>query len=100
MNLKQLIANIAEKTDLPLAKVDAVLKTQQKIITQALIDGEQVSIPGFVTYKPVTRKARSGVNPKTGEAIQVDAKETVKLTPGKTLKDAIAKGSIEAPAAE
>ncbi|MDU8351384.1 HU family DNA-binding protein [Pseudomonas syringae pv. actinidiae] len=90
MNNKQLIAEIAQKTDLPLSKVQAVLEAQKEIITAELIAGQSVAIPGFVTYKAVDRAARVGINPKTQEKIQIAARKGVTVTPGKTLKDAVA----------
>jgi DNA-binding protein HU-beta len=41
---------------------------------------------GFGTFKVVNRKARLGVNPKTGEKIKIKASKTVKFSVGKDLK--------------
>lgn len=90
MNNKQLIAEIAQQTDLPLSKVQAVLDAQKTIITAALVQGDSVAIPGFVTYKVADRAARTGINPKTQEKIQIAARKKVTITAGKTLKDAVA----------
>lgn len=90
MNTKELIAEIAQQMDMPLSKVQAVLEAQKDIITAALADGKTVAITGFVTYKVVDRAARSGINPKTQEKIQIPARKKVTVTPGKTLKDAVA----------
>ncbi len=46
-----------------------------------------VQLIGFGTFKVASRKARTGVNPKTGEKIKIKASKTVKFSAGKALKD-------------
>lgn len=58
-------------------------------ITKALKKGDEVGITGFGTFKVVKRAARQGVNPKTGEKIQIAAANKPKFTAGKLLKDAV-----------
>ncbi|MCF8112008.1 MAG: HU family DNA-binding protein [Desulfobacteraceae bacterium] len=65
--------------------VDCVLQT----ITKALSKGDSVTLVGFGTFKPVTRKARTGRNPQTGAPIRISARRVPKFTPGKGLKDAL-----------
>lgn len=50
---------------------------------------ESVTLVGFGTFKVDKRKARTGRNPKTGEAIKIKAKKVAKFVPGKALKDAV-----------
>jgi len=56
------------------------------VITDALARGEKVALVGFGTFQVVTRKARTGRNPQTGEALQIPAKKVPKFTPGKDLR--------------
>jgi DNA-binding protein HU-beta len=49
-----------------------------------------VAITGFGTFKVADRKARMGVNPKTGEKIQIAASKKPKFRAGKLLKEAVA----------
>ena len=65
--------------------VNAVLDT----ITSALSRGEEVAFIGFGTFRAAKRAARMGVNPKTGEKIQIAATTTPKFKAGKGLKDAV-----------
>lgn len=58
-------------------------------ITKSLARGEEVGITGFGTFKTVKRAARMGVNPKTGEKIQIAAATKPKFSAGKLLKDAV-----------
>lgn len=65
--------------------VDAFVET----ITGYLRKGEKVNITGFGIFKVADRKARMGINPKTGEKISIPASRKPRFTPGKVLKEAV-----------
>jgi nucleoid DNA-binding protein len=65
--------------------VECVLST----ITSSMKKQEPVTLVGFGTFKVDNREARTGRNPRTGEAIEIKAKKVPKFVPGKGLKDAI-----------
>ena len=67
------------------AAVDCIFST----ITKALKKKDSVALVGFGTFKVGKRKARTGRNPQTGEAIKIKAKNVPKFTAGKDLKDAV-----------
>jgi len=67
------------------AAVDCVFSS----ITKALKKKNTVTLVGFGTFKVSKRKARTGRNPQTGEAIKIKAKNIAKFVPGKALKDAV-----------
>lgn len=48
--------------------------------------GNSVQLVGFGTFRVANRKARIGVNPKTGDKIKIKASKTVKFSVGKDLK--------------
>lgn len=73
------------------ATVDCVFDT----ITTALKDKDQVTLVGFGTFKVSNRKARTGRNPKTGEAIAIQARNVPKFTPSKALRDGVEESSGE-----
>jgi nucleoid DNA-binding protein len=79
------VAGLCTKKEAEMA-VDAVFDT----ITKALSRGEEVGIAGFGTFKVSKRSARTGINPRTGEKIQIAAKTVPKFAAGKALKDAVA----------
>lgn len=68
------------------AAVDAVFET----IVKSLGRGEEVAVAGFGTFRVSKRAARVGINPKTGEKIQIPAKTAPKFRAGKLLKEAVA----------
>jgi DNA-binding protein HU-beta len=67
------------------AAVECVLSS----ITNALENGDSVSLIGFGTFKVADRKARQGRNPKTGEEMYIPASKVPKFKAGKALKDAV-----------
>lgn len=65
--------------------VDTVFDT----IMQELAKGEEVSVAGFGAFIVKKRAARMGVNPRTGEKIQIGATVTPKFRAGKVLKASV-----------
>ncbi len=59
-------------------------------ITKVLRKGDKVNITGFGIFKVSDRKAREGINPRTGEKIHIKASKKPRFTAGKLLKEAIA----------
>lgn len=70
-------------------KAAEVLESFLDLITKALGRGEDVAFPGFGTFRVAKRAARMGVNPKTGEKIQIAASTKPKFRAGKLLKEAV-----------
>jgi len=65
--------------------VDAVFDA----IINSLSKGEEVNISGFGVFFAKKRAARMGVNPRTGEKIEIPATTTPKFRSGKALKEAV-----------
>ncbi|MGC8981633.1 MAG: HU family DNA-binding protein [Minisyncoccia bacterium] len=80
---------IGDKFDLPKRKVEEILNYFVELTTQYLKQGKQVKLPGFGTFKVKERKARTAINPKTGEKVEVPAKKVPRFTPAKDLKQAV-----------
>jgi nucleoid DNA-binding protein len=89
MTKAELIDSIASKTDLPKGTAERIVGTIFDDIVAALKGGDKVHIAGFGTFQVSDRKARTGRNPKTGEAIQISASRSAKFKPGKMLKDSL-----------
>jgi DNA-binding protein HU-beta len=68
--------------------VDAVLDT----ISEVLARGGEVNFTGFGKFSVADRGARQGVNPQTGERIQIAATRVPRFSAGSALKSAV-KGS-------
>lgn len=67
------------------AAVEAVFGT----ITKTLGRGEEVGVTGFGAFRVTRTKARMGINPKTGEKLQIPAGTRPKFRAGKELKEAV-----------
>jgi len=67
----------------------ALLEAALEGVQTALKNGDSVAIAGFGTFEVSERAARTGRNPRTGEAIEVKAAKVPKFRPGKALKDAV-----------
>lgn len=87
MNKANLIDFIAEQADLTKKQAADALDALTLTITDALSHGEDVSLIGFGTFKISERAARTGRNPKTGEAIQIRASKMPSFKAGKALKE-------------
>ncbi|MEE8258601.1 MAG: integration host factor subunit beta [Sphingomonadales bacterium] len=67
--------------------IERIVSTFFSTITEALERGERVELRGFGAFSVKERKARIGRNPKTGEAVQVEAKFTPHFKTGKDLRE-------------
>jgi len=91
MNRSELVAAVAAKTENSQVAVNGVLDAVFEVFVDQISQGEKVSIPGWLAVERTDRAARTGRNPQTGEAIQIPAGHSVKLTAGSKLKAAVAK---------
>lgn len=89
MNKADLVNSLAEHEGVSKAQAERWLDTLTKCVMGALCAGRKVILPGLGHLEPVTRKERKGRNPRTGDAIDIQAKRSVKFQPGKALKDAL-----------
>ena len=89
MNRMELVAAIAEKSELSKKDAEKALKAFTDVVAEELKKGEQIQLVGFGTFKVSERAAREGRNPQTGEAMQIAASKSPKFKAGKALKDAL-----------
>ena len=84
----ELIARLAEQNPhLYQRDVERIVATVFDEITGALRRGDRVELRGFGAFSVKRRPARIGRNPRTGEAVQVDAKRVPYFKTGKQLRD-------------
>ena len=91
MNKTELVAAIAEKTNLTKKDSEAALLAVVESITEALVKGDKVQVIGFGSFEVKSRAARTGRNPKTKESIKIPASKVPVFKPGKALKDIVSK---------
>ncbi|MDD6736135.1 MAG: HU family DNA-binding protein [Clostridiales bacterium] len=91
MNKTELIAAVAEEAVLSKKDAEKAINAVIGTITKALNDGEKVQLVGFGTFEVRERGARTGKNPRTGEAIKIAASKVPAFKAGKALKDTVNK---------
>ena len=89
MNKAELIKAVASGADISNADAAAAVDSVFGAITDTLRSGSEVRLAGFGSFSVVHRKATSGRNPRTGEAISIPASRQPKFKAGKSLKDAV-----------
>ena len=89
MNKGELIDAVAGSAGLSRANATKAVDGVLDSIQGTLANGGSVSLVGFGTFTVKARAARMGRNPRTGEAIQIKASNSVKFTVGKELKGAV-----------
>ncbi|MBQ4059382.1 MAG: HU family DNA-binding protein [Lachnospiraceae bacterium] len=91
MNKTELVAAMAEKTELSKKDAEKALKAFTDVVAEELTKGEKIQLVGFGTFEVVERPAREGRNPKTGESMKIAASKAPKFKAGKALKDVVNK---------
>lgn len=89
VNKTELIAKVAETTELPKKDVARTVDAVFQTISEALQQGEKVQLVGFGNFEVRERSARKGRNPQTGEEIDIPASKVPAFKPGKALKEVI-----------
>lgn len=89
MNKKELIAAVAEKAGVTKKDAEAVVKATLETVTAAVAAGEKVQLIGFGTFESRARAARTGKNPRTGEAVKIKACKVPSFKAGAALKTAV-----------
>jgi DNA-binding protein HU-beta len=89
MTKAELIEAMAKDADISKAAAGKALNSLIDNITKSVKKNKKVTLVGFGTFSATKRKARTGRNPRTGEAIKIKASKAPKFTAGKAFKDAI-----------
>jgi DNA-binding protein HU-beta len=76
-------AGVGKKT------VEAVLTSLTEVVTDAVTNGEDVTLPGIGKLSVAEKAARKGRNPATGAEMDIPAKRVPKFSAAKALKDAV-----------
>ena len=89
MTKSQVIAALAEKTGMAKKDVFGFMETLANLAYAEVKGNGEFVLPGFGKMVKVNRKARMGVNPATGEKIQIAAKTVAKFRLAKAAKEAV-----------
>ena len=89
MNKTELISAVASASDLSKVKTEEVVNATLDAIVKALASGDSVQLVGFGSFEVRSRNARVGLNPQTGEKVNIPASKVPAFKPGKKFKDAV-----------
>jgi DNA-binding protein HU-beta len=89
VNKSELVEQIAQRSGLSKDQAGEALGATIVAIEESLAAGEEIAITGFGKFSVAHRSAREGVNPATGERIQIEASKAPRFSPGAKLKGAV-----------
>lgn len=89
MNKSELVEQIAQRSGLSKDQAGEALGATIAAIEEGLAAGEDIAITGFGKFSVAHRNAREGVNPSTGQRIQIAATKAPRFSAGSKLKDAV-----------
>jgi DNA-binding protein HU-beta len=89
VNKAELIEHIAQQAEISKLAAERAVDAMVAAVKSSLRQGKEVTVVGFGTFYAGSRAARTGRNPRTGEALSIAAARVPKFRAGKALKDAI-----------
>jgi nucleoid DNA-binding protein len=84
MNKAELVEKYSKEMGCRESEADVVVNAVFRLVREALGKGKEVKISGLGTFKVVRRKARTGRNPQTGDAIKIPARKKLVLKASKS----------------
>lgn len=89
MNKSELIEQVADRADIKRSEAESAVNALTEVVKETLQRGGDVAITGFGKFSVAERGARQGVNPQTGEKIQIAASKAPKFSAGADFKKAL-----------
>lgn len=91
MTKADLVTRVSEEAGISKKAAGLALDSLVAAIQEALKAGDKIRVTDLGSFGVVDRKARKGVNPRTGAAIDIPASKAPKFNPAKALRDAVKK---------
>ena len=88
MHKTDAIKHIAAETGVTQEDTGKVIDSFFELAGSTVSNGEKLTIPGWIAFEQVDRKARNGRNPATGQPMHIPASKAIKVTAGSKLKEA------------
>jgi DNA-binding protein HU-beta len=89
LNKSELIEQLADRAEIKRSEAEAAVNAFTEVVKETLQRGGEVAITGFGKFSVAERGARQGVNPQTGEKIQIAASKAPKFSAGADFKKAL-----------
>ncbi|AVH63825.1 MULTISPECIES: HU family DNA-binding protein [unclassified Nostoc] len=90
MNKGELVDAVAAKTNITKKQADEVISAFLSVVTEAVANGEKVTLIGFGSFERRERSEREGRNPKTNEPMTIPATKVPAFSAGKQFKEKVA----------
>lgn len=91
LSKKDLIDHVAKESGFSKVQTAETVDHLIQVVKNTLGKGGEIAIAGFLKLEVIVRSAREGRNPQTGQKIKIPAKNAVKTTIYKDLKDSVNK---------
>ena len=89
MNKNDLVSAVSGSAGMSMVDASKAVDSVFATISNSLQGGNEVRLVGFGTFSVAHRKATTGRNPRTGETINISARNQAKFKAGKALKEAV-----------
>ncbi len=89
MTKAEFVDKLAEKGKITKKQATEAIEMVFSTIGEALVNGDEIAVPGFGKFSIVVRKARSGLNPRTKEKLNIPETKAPKFSVAKALKESI-----------
>lgn len=90
MNKGELVDAVAAKANVTKKQADEIISAFLEIVTEAVANGEKVTLVGFGSFERRERSEREGRNPKTQESMTIPATRVPAFSAGKQFKEKVA----------
>ncbi len=90
MTKSQLIEAVSERINLPKKRAEDIVNAVFDTMADALVENRRIEVRGFGSFSIREYDARMGRNPRTNEAVEVDAKKSIHFKVGKELRERVA----------
>ncbi len=90
MNKGELVDAVAAKANVTKKQADEVISAFLSVVTEAVANGEKVTLIGFGSFERRDRSEREGRNPKTNEPMTIPATQVPAFSAGKLFKEKVA----------
>jgi DNA-binding protein HU-beta len=89
MTKAEFVDQVAEETSLSKGDATKAVDAMLKVIEETLARGGEVNFTGFGKFTVADRGSRQGVNPQTGERMEIAASRVPRFSAGSSLKKAV-----------
>ena len=86
VNKGELVDAIASSANISKTDAENALNAFINAVQDAVSGGDKVTLPGFGSFQPTLRKARTGIDPRTRETVQIPERKAAKFTVGSKFK--------------